>query len=145
MIKRLLLSSIILICIIFLGCRDGNVTDTGTNVESTTENPEVYYKEACEAKDIVVQALNNKDLELFRSVLSNKTIEETPHLDEEIQCTFDMYKGELVELRENKITYEELNLNNIKVNAIFMYFDMVTTENQYLLMFMIKADCILLC
>ena len=47
-------------------------------------------EEACEAKDIAVQALNNKDLELFKSVLSNKTIEDTPHLDEENQYLLDM-------------------------------------------------------
>lgn len=131
--KKILLAFIMVISFVFSGCMGDSVTDTETSVDTTTENPEIYYEEACEAKDIVVQALNNKDLELFKSVLSNKTIEDTPHLEEEIQCTLDMYKGELVEIRENKITYEELNLNNIKVNAVFMYFDMVTTENQYLL------------
>lgn len=77
MIKKLLFASVIGICFVFSGCLGDSVTDTETSAELTTENPETYYEEACEAKDIVVQALNNKDLELFKSVLSNKTIEDT--------------------------------------------------------------------
>ncbi len=133
MIKKLLFVSVIGICCVFSGCIGDSVTDTETSAELTTENPEIYYEEACEAKDIVVQALNNKDLELFKSVLSNKTIEETPHLDEEIQCTFDMYKGELVEIREQEVSYSEGILHGKEIDSIFMCYDIVTTEKEYLL------------
>lgn len=133
MTKRLLLISIMAVCFNLYGCRDGNVTDTGTNVESITENPEAYYEDACKAKDIVVQALNNKDLELFKSVLSNKTIEDTPHLNEEIRCAFDMYEGEVIEIREHEISYEEGFLHGKKISSVLMCYDMVTTEKEYLL------------
>lgn len=133
MTKRLLLISIMAVCFNLYGCRDGNVTDTRTNVESITENPEAYYEDACKAKDIVVQALNNKDLELFKSVLSNKTIEDTPHLNEEIRCAFDMYEGEVIEIREYEISYEEGILHGKKISSVLMCYDMVTTEKEYLL------------
>ena len=57
---------------------DGEYLDKVIYLEKTPLiDNELYHEEACEAKDIIVQALNNKDLELFKSVLSNKTIEDT--------------------------------------------------------------------
>ena len=59
-----------------------------------TENQESYYEEAREALNVVVRALESKDAELIKSVLADKTIQEIPNLDSEIQYIFDMYKCE---------------------------------------------------
>ena len=133
MIKRLLLSSIILICIIFFGCRDGSVSDTGISVESATENQEAYYEEAREALNVVVRALENKDAELIKSVLADKTIQETPNLDSEIQYIFDMYKCENVQSSEYKISCTEINLFGEKCSAINICFDLSSDEQKYTL------------
>ena len=98
----------------------------GKVVNETSDNYE-------HAKEIILEALTNQDKELFKSVLADSTLTETPNLDAEIQCAFDMFKGEIIEVREHKLSDDEVELDNEKINATFVFYDVVTSEQEYLL------------
>lgn len=120
-------------CVFVFGCRDNNVTDTETGTEATTENPEAYYKEARESIYVVVQSLESKDAELLKSILTDYTIKETPNLDKEIRLVFDMYEGEFVEIKEHMVSSTEITLCDEVRNVCYMYYDVTTTEKEYVL------------
>ena len=99
---------------------------TGKVVNETSDNYE-------HTKEVILEALNKQDKELFKSVLADRTLTETPNLEAEIQCTFDMFQGEIIEVSEHKLSNDEVDLNDEKINATFAYYDVVTSEKEYLL------------
>ena len=129
MISRKLLVMILSLCCAATGC-------TSTEIDNKDKTSKDYEG----AKDVIIEALTNKDIELFKTTLTDKTIKETSNLDAEIQCTFDMFKGDVVEVYEYEVSSDEVDLYGKKINATFMYYDVVTTESEYLLDMMYVSE-----
>lgn len=115
-----------------------NTTETINSIVSTSAEAfekctDDEYEKVFQDVDIIIHALNNKDSEQLKSVLTDVALQESPNLDEEIQCVFDMLDGEIVEVKKNDVHYNEEYLYGEKRHVIYMYYDVATKDNEYIL------------
>lgn len=126
---------LIIVAIFSLGCARDNSTFEDSTIESNTEG--IYSEEELDDAragiEILIQAINKRDIELFKSTLTDVTIQNTINLDAEIQTVFDMYVGDVVEYTENKVECVSKAFGNEQRNVLILYYDVHTTEKEYLL------------
>lgn len=139
--KLIKICSSLIICgvvCVLIGCSritavEENTSEITTPIETTTAEEFEEYEKARQNVDTIIQALNNKDSEQLKSVLTDVTLQETSNLDEEIQCVFDMLDGEIVEVKENDVHYKDEYVDGEKRRVIYMYYDVATEDKEYIL------------
>lgn len=117
------------------GCARENSSLIDATIESNTEG--IYSEDELDDArvnvDVLIQAINKRDIELFKSTLTDVTIQNTINLDAEIQNMFGMYVGDVVEYTENKVECVSKAFGNEQRNVLILYYDVHTTEKEYLL------------
>ncbi|MGN0374987.1 MAG: DUF5104 domain-containing protein [Butyrivibrio sp.] len=151
MTKKAITKFILVICTLSVFLSACNHADTTASIETittadeeTTSLSDYYYLNdvyaECTEKEIesarksvetIVEALNSGDAGKIKSVLTGVALQDTKHLDEEIQYVFDMLDGEIVKTEEYRWkTIEELIYEENR-SAIYMDYNVYTGNQSY--------------